>query len=135
MFIIAIIAVWAIPDPQTTKPGIKGKTFKEILDTLDILGATVGITALILFNFAWNQAPIVGWDNPYIIVTLILGTLLFPTFLWIELKVAAEPLIPIDVFTSANAFVLACVSCGWANFVRDLIPHFTQMITDETNTI
>jgi hypothetical protein len=96
---------------------VTGKSLGGAIAALDLLGATTGITALILFNFAWNQAPIVGWDNPYIIVTLILGCFLFPAFLYIELKVADDPLIPKDVFTSENAFVLACVALGWSSFV------------------
>jgi hypothetical protein len=39
-----------------------------------------------------------------------------PLFFYIELKVAKYPLLPFDVFTSDNAFVLGCVACGWACF-------------------
>jgi hypothetical protein len=117
LLVLAGASYFAIPDPQDTKPGLTGKSLAGAVAALDLLGATVGITALILFNFAWNQAPIVGWNNPYIIVTLILGCLMFPAFLWIELKVADDPLIPIDVFTAENAFVLACISLGWGCFV------------------
>lgn len=81
-----------------------------------MLGAAVGITALVLFNFSWNQAPIVGWQSPYIIVTLVLGVLFVPLFFYIEIKLATYPLLPFDVFTSDNAFVLGCITCGWACF-------------------
>ncbi|KAK4501238.1 hypothetical protein PRZ48_007045 [Zasmidium cellare] len=113
---IAIVSFLTIPDPQDTKPGIKGKTSKEAIWAMDVPGATVGITALVLFNFAWNQAPIVGWAKAYIIVTLILGVLLVPAFFYIELRISPTPILPIDVFTSSNAFVLGCVANGWANF-------------------
>ena len=105
-----------IPDPQDEKPGIRGEGLMDAVRELDLLGATTGITALVLFNFAWNQAPIVGWQSPYVIVILILGVLLMPLFFYIEIKVAQNPLLPFDVFTANNAFVLACVACGWANF-------------------
>ena len=105
-----------IPDPQDEKPGIIGKSLVDAVGELDLLGATTGITALVLFNFAWNQAPIVGWQSPYIIVTLILGVLLVPAFFYIETKLARNPIVPFDVFTADNAFVLACVACGWSNF-------------------
>lgn len=72
--------------------------------------------ALVLFNFAWNQAPIVGWDKAYIIVCLILGVGLVPVFFYIEIRISATPILPIDVFNSSNAFVLGCVACGWACF-------------------
>lgn len=105
-----------IPDPQDEKPGIQGDSYLAFLAELDFFGAISGTTALVLFNFAWNQAPIVGWQSPYIIVTLILGVLLMPLFFYIELRVAEYPLLPLDVFTTDNAFVLGCVACGWASF-------------------
>ncbi|KAF2159834.1 hypothetical protein M409DRAFT_60432 [Zasmidium cellare ATCC 36951] len=113
---IAIVSYLTIPDPQDTKPGIKGKPLKESLWVMDVPGAAIGITALVLFNFAWNQAPIVGWSQAYVIVTLILGVLLVPLFFYIELRISPTPILPIDVFTASNAFVLACIACGWANF-------------------
>ncbi|CAK4030990.1 major facilitator superfamily transporter [Lecanosticta acicola] len=116
LFIIAIVAAWAIPDPQDHKPGIKGAGMMGGIAELDFFGAIIGVLALVLFNFSWNQAPIVGWQEPYIIVTLILGVLLVPVFFYYEIKIAEHPLLPFDVFTSSNGFVLACVACGWANF-------------------
>ncbi|EGP85520.1 unnamed protein product [Zymoseptoria tritici ST99CH_1A5] len=118
LFIIAIVAQFAIPDPQDEKPGLKGLNFMESVWELDLLGAVVGITALVLVNFAWNQAPLsgVGWNSPYIIVCLVLGLLMVPAFFYIEKRVARNPLLPLEVFTSSNGFVLACVACGWANF-------------------
>ena len=96
--------------------GLRGMSVGDAVRELDLIPAIVGITGLVLFNFAWNHAPIVGWQSPYIIVTLILGILLFPFFIYLEVKVARNPLLPLDVFTSDNAFVLGCVACGWSNF-------------------
>lgn len=112
--IIAVVAAFAIPDPQVTPP--PPKSFKQYVEQLDMLAATVGIAALVLFNFAWNQAPIVGWQSPYVIVCLILGVLLFPLFFYLEIAVASDPLIPFSLLNSTNAFVLACIACGWSNF-------------------
>ena len=114
--VIAVVAALAIPDPQEAKPGLRGRSFIDALHELDLLGATVGITALVLFNFSWNQAPIAGWQSPYVIVTLLLGLILMPTFIYIELKVARNPLLPPSLLTVDNAFVLGCVACGWSNF-------------------
>lgn len=50
------------------------------------------------------------------IVVLILGTLLVPTFFYVEIKVAKYPLIPFDLFTADNAFVLGCIALGWSCF-------------------
>lgn len=67
-----------IPDPPS-KTRVEGK-HRSVWDTillLDPLGAFVGVAALILFNFSWNQAGVIGWSDPsvswYIYLTLILG--------------------------------------------------------------
>lgn len=113
---VAIISFLTIPDPQDHKPGIRGHTLASALWEMDVPGAFTGITALVLINFAWNQAPIVGWAESYIIVTLLLGLALIPAFFYLELHISPTPILPIDVFTSSNAFVLACIACGWGNF-------------------
>ena len=94
----------------------EGLTFAQRIGELDLLGATIGITAMILFNFAWNQAPGFGWEQPYIYVLLIVGILLFPVFFWIELKVSKHPLIPFDALSMDVSFVMICEMCGWAAF-------------------
>lgn len=111
---IAVTAAMVIPDNQIRPE--PPQTMKALADDLDLIAAATGITALILFNFAWNQAPIAGWNSPYVIVCLLLGLLLFPTFFYLELRVSPSPLIPFSVLNSTNAFVLGCIACGWANF-------------------
>lgn len=115
LVVIAAIAAFVIPDPPH-KISLAHLSHREILAQLDLLGATVGITALVLFNFAWNQAPIVGWDKPYVYVLLIVGVLLVPVFFYIELRVSSNPLIPFDVLSGDVAFILGCIACGWASF-------------------
>ncbi|KAK6593572.1 efflux pump antibiotic resistance protein [Botrytis cinerea] len=39
--------------------------------TVDWIGSYLGVAALILFNFVWNQAPLVGWNSPYEIALLL----------------------------------------------------------------
>lgn len=112
---VAVLAVFILPSVPL-KPEVQSLSFKQKIVDLDLLGATVGITAMILFNFAWNQAPGFGWEQPYIYALLIVGILLFPVFFWIELKVSPMPLIPFDALSMDVSFVLACVSCGWASF-------------------
>jgi MFS family permease len=70
----------------------------------------------VLFNFAWNQAPLVGWQKAYVYVILIISILLIPVFFYIELRVSPYPLIPFDALSGDVAFVLACVACGWSCF-------------------
>lgn len=112
--IVAIVTYFAIPEPA--RKLATPHTLREVWVELDIPGALCGVTALVLFNFAWNQAPLVGWDKPEVIVTLVLGTALIVVFFVIETRFAEMPLLPFDAVNADVAFVLAVVVCGWATF-------------------
>ncbi|KAH7122644.1 major facilitator superfamily-domain-containing protein [Dendryphion nanum] len=127
LLLIAIAAVLILPF-VSLKPEVQSLSLKQKIVDLDLLGAAVGITAMILFNFAWNQAPGFGWERPYIYVLLIIGVLLFPVFFWIELKISPMPLIPFDTLSMDVGFVLGCVSCGWAAFEGIWIYYFFQFL-------
>jgi MFS family permease len=113
--LIAVVSYFVIPDPPKKKE-VARMSLRQKLAALDIGGAVLGITALVLINFAWNQAPIVGWDKPYVYITLIIGALFACAFFFVELRVVSDPLIPFHAFTSDVCFVLGCISCGWASF-------------------
>ncbi|KAI9726146.1 MAG: hypothetical protein M1828_001819 [Chrysothrix sp. TS-e1954] len=111
---IALIGSFVIPTFPATRTS--SLPLHQKVKQLDIKGSLTGITALILFNFAWNQAGVVGWQQPYLPVTLVLGILIFLLFLYVELRLAKYPLIPVEAFASDVLFVLACISAGWATF-------------------
>lgn len=111
---------------------------KTWIQELDIGGALVGIVSLVLFNFAWTQAPISGWGTPTVLVPLILGILLFGVFLYVEFKVSKHPLLPFDAINANVAFVLAAVVAGWATFgvwtlylvqILEDIRHLSPLLT------
>ena len=83
--------------------------------SFDYLGSILGVAGLVLFNVAWNQAPIVGWGTPHVIVLLILGLLLLGAFFAVERKVST-PLVPFSAFSGKTGFVLGCISLGWSSF-------------------
>jgi hypothetical protein len=112
---ISAVAVYAIPDPPR-RDDVARSSLRRKLVALDLPGAVTGITALVLINFAWNQAPIVGWAEVYVYVSLIIGALFILLFFYVELRVVPEPLIPFHAFTADVSFVLGCVACGWASF-------------------
>jgi hypothetical protein len=105
-----------VPDPPPKLSEKVGKSIKDHLLELDIAGASAGILGLILFNFAWNQAAISGWDSPECIVTLILGIGSMALFFWIEINWAPSPLIPFEVLGMANMFIILAIFGGWASF-------------------
>lgn len=111
---LAVVTYFIVP----SRPGkLAGHcTVRNLVVELDLLGGVTGVSALILFNFAWNQAPISGWDTAEVIVTLLLGLGLLLVFLWIEYRHAEYPLLPLDAFNSDVGFVLGAVACGWSMF-------------------
>ncbi|KAI1628651.1 major facilitator superfamily-domain-containing protein [Exophiala viscosa] len=112
--VIVVVASYVIPEPpQRSRENL---SVRDKIKMLDLPGAFVGILALVLFNFAWNQAPIVGWGKPYVYVLLIIGVLLVPVFFYIELRVSKSPLVPFDALSADVGFVIACIACGWSSF-------------------
>jgi MFS family permease len=112
--VTSVVAAILIPDPQVLPE--RPRSFMAYVHGLDLPAASIGITALVLINFAWNQAPIVGWSSSYVCVCLALGVFLIPAFFYLEIKVARNPLIPFSALNKTTAFVLGCVACGWGNF-------------------
>lgn len=101
------LAHLVIPN-ETSGPPSKDSHF-------DYLGCITGVSGLVLFNFALNQAPLVGWQCWYIPTTLGLGIIFFVTFIFVELYWTEEPLIPIRGLKAEAGFALACIAAGWGS--------------------
>lgn len=108
-------------------------------------GAITGVTGLILVNFSLNQAPITGWEEPYIPTLLVLGFLFLAGFVWVELRVATQPIIPIRGLKRNAVFTLACVFAGWSShgiwvyylyiFLEHLRGHDALLTSAETSPV
>ncbi|KAG8528067.1 uncharacterized protein KY384_006983 [Bacidia gigantensis] len=107
-FTLGLFVVVLVPSPDSEGHVVEDRSF-------DVWGALSGVAGLVLFNVAWNQAPIVGWSSPHVIVLLVLGLLFFGAFFLIERKVR-QPLIPIGALTGKAGFVLGCIAAGWSSF-------------------
>ncbi|CAG8226247.1 unnamed protein product [Penicillium nalgiovense] len=107
----AALGLLAIPSIHHDSPF--DKSFLGLLKALDVLVGACGIGGLVLVNIAWNQAPIVGWSEPYVYVLLIIGILSIAAFFYVEFRVAEHPLIPFHAFSRDVSFVLGCVVCPW----------------------
>lgn len=125
--ILAVASIYTIPQLPPHAPFPQG--WKSWINTLDVPGAIVGVVSLILFNFAWTQAPIDGWGKPSVLVPLILGLLLFGCFLYFEFHFSTKPLLPFDAVNVDVAFVLAAMVCGWATFGIWTL-YLVQMLQD-----
>jgi len=112
--LISIISLFIVPvDSERPSPtlntGLKPKWWVKF----DLPGALTGVASLVLINFAFNEAPIVGWHRSYISFILVLGLICFGIFIYIELRVASYPLIPIKGLNKDAAFTLVIIACGW----------------------
>ena len=86
------------------------------INDFDALGCFTGVSGLVLFNFAWNQAAVVGWQEPYTYALLIVGILLLAAFTYVELRVAKNPLVPLKGMAGEAALALGVIFAGWASF-------------------
>jgi len=99
--------------PHTPRPEIHDSD--SMWSHIDAAGSITGVVGLVLFNFAWNQAGVVGWNTPYTFSLLIIGVLFLVAFSFVESR-AKYPLIPSSALNIDTGFVLACVGLGWASF-------------------
>ncbi|KAK8111350.1 uncharacterized protein PG998_007807 [Apiospora kogelbergensis] len=112
--IVAIIGYYAIPSAAHERE--KPQTFRAWLVELDIPGATAGVSALVLINFAFNQGHISGWNEPCIWEALIVGGVLMCIFIMIECHYAKNPIVPLNALSPQVSLILGAVACGWACF-------------------
>ncbi len=87
-----VAAIFAIPNDNEER--------KAMGIQMDWLGSILIVSGLILVIFAITDASHSphGWRTPYIYVTLILGTLILGISLYVEGWVAANRLLPFDLF-------------------------------------
>lgn len=111
--ILAVVGIFVIPATHNAPTGL---TFNDLLVELDVVGATLGVTGLVLVNIAWNQATVVGWSAVYVYVLLIVGALFLAGFIYYEMRLAPKPLIPFHALNLDVSFILGCMACGWASF-------------------
>lgn len=102
---VAVFFVFPADDKEEIPKGQK----------FDFIGAGLGVSGLILFNFAWNQATVVGWPEPYVPALLVVGMLIMTAFFLYEHRIE-QPLLPPAVFNRGSVTILLVVGLGWASF-------------------
>lgn len=120
--VLAVLGLLVIP--YTPRPVFNDNL--RFWTRLDFLGASTGIAGMVLINFAWNQAVLVGWTMPYTYALLIVGFICLALFGYIE-RNAVCPLLPKSAFVGELAWVLGCIAAGWSSF-GILIYYFYQFM-------
>ena len=111
---VALAGVGILVLPRTEKTKLQAT--ETLWAQLDGYGMVLGVSGLVLFNFAFNQAPLVSWSTPYIYFLLLIGVMLIAAFVQHECLTAAHPLVPISAMKGATNFVLGCTAAGWGCF-------------------
>ena len=108
--ILGIVTFVVVPhEIGTPLPGLSLRQF-------DYLGSFLGITGLILFAFAWNQASVVDWQEPYTYALLIVGIVLIVAFAFSQSYVSA-PVLPNTLWTRKGfSPVVTAMAFGWMSF-------------------
>lgn len=107
---VMTIAAWLVVPAMPVSGG------KPTVTEFDPVGTVLGVSGLVLFNFAWNEGAAAGWQKVYVYTLLIIGTFLIAGFLWFERCKAAFPLLPVEAFTRDTNLVFGCIALGWASF-------------------
>ncbi|KAL8707539.1 MAG: hypothetical protein Q9225_007735 [Loekoesia sp. 1 TL-2023] len=98
--------------PYSVGSPIPGLSIKQF----DYIGTFTGIAGLTLFSFSWNQAPVVGWENAYVYVLLIIGILFLVAFVFSQSRVAA-PVLPNSLWKRKGFTPIVLAMCfGWMSF-------------------
>ncbi|KAG9123308.1 hypothetical protein FRC07_015125, partial [Ceratobasidium sp. 392] len=90
-------------------PG-RGKSTKEILKRIDYGGCTAmftGVGALLFFlSFKYNQE--FPWDSPHVVTSLIIMVVSVVAFLFIELRLAPEPMLAPSLLHQKVPVIIGC---------------------------
>lgn len=100
---IAVYFVVNIPVKETAKSQIR---------RVDFLGASTLCLSLVLFLLGVNSGGnVVPWTHPLVLVTLPLSAVFLALFIYVEEKVAAEPIIPVRLLL--NRTVASACLTNW----------------------
>ena len=104
--ILCAIQVWfTVKIPVKDTPGSR-------LKRVDFLGSFVLVTALILLLVGLNSGGnVVSWKHPLVLVSLPLSLVFLIVFVYIEARIATEPIIPMKQLSDRT--VLAACFTNW----------------------
>ena len=98
--------------PHNVGSALSGLSLKQF----DYIGTFFGVTGLTLFAFAWNQASLVGWQEAYTYVLLIIGVILIVAFVISQSRVTS-PILPNSLwFRKGFAPIVTAMAFGWMSF-------------------
>ena len=120
--VVSTILTWflvKIPVKESNKPS---------LARIDFLGSALLVVSLVLCLFGLNtggsQLP---WSHPLIIASLVLSAVLFLGFLYVEDRVATEPIIPVRLMGKTRTVLAACLTCWFSSMTAFVVIYYLPL--------
>ncbi|WWD00461.1 hypothetical protein V866_007376 [Kwoniella sp. B9012] len=114
-FVFLISGLLILPSDRRTSSSSSSTTSQKIR-SFDYIGTALLVLSMGLFNFVWNQSALVGWEQPYIYILLIISMIGFTLFYMYERKIDTRALIPPEVLSRQNLLVYLTLWLGWMSF-------------------
>ncbi|KAI9837878.1 MAG: hypothetical protein M1837_002698 [Sclerophora amabilis] len=128
--IVCVVSMLQLPKDEDVH-------WKAKLKRVDFLGALVLISAVFTLILGLDHGSNVSWSAPLTLSTLCVSPFLFAIFVFVEMRVAAEPFAPAHVVFERS--LLSCYLCnffsfgGWLSAIY-YIPLFYQAVDGLTAT-
>ncbi|WVF69910.1 hypothetical protein IAT40_004694 [Kwoniella sp. CBS 6097] len=114
-FAFLLLGLCALPSDRLSSPPNQPPTSVRLKE-FDYIGTVLLVFAMGIFNFVWNQAPLVGWETVYVYVLLIVSIACFAAFFLWERRVGRTALIPVEVLSKQSLLVYLSLWLGWMSF-------------------
>lgn len=114
-----LLAIFVVPgDNINDNIKLSPKQVYKRIAEIDLIGATLSISACIAFVLAASQAASAarGWANPYVIAILVLSLVVLVAFVWWESRVE-NPLMPLRIWKAKGfAVSMVLILFSWMGF-------------------
>ncbi|KIL88594.1 hypothetical protein FAVG1_07839 [Fusarium avenaceum] len=95
---IGIIALFLLQGPRDSSNSINSdkhkNRFSNLHVRLDVLGTALSVAGLVLLTYSLTTGNVDGWDKANVLSTLIVGVVCLAIFIYVETKVASDPILP-----------------------------------------
>jgi len=123
---LPLIAVSAILVAFTVKIPVKEKNTSRI-KRVDFLGATLLVSTLVLLLLGLNSGGnIVPWTHPLVLTTLPLSGVCLLVFIYVEDKIASEPIIPVRLLLNRTV-ACACLTNWFTTMSAFIMLYFAPI--------
>jgi MFS family permease len=123
---LPLIAVSGILVAATVKIPVKEKSISKI-KRVDFLGATTLVLTLVLLLLGLNSGGnIVPWTHPLVLTTLPLSGVFLILFIYIEDKVAFEPIIPVRLLLHRTV-ACACLTNWFITMATFILLYYAPI--------